>query len=261
MHPVAPTVNRNAAFTLMELVVVIAIIAILAILIFPAVERSRESMWRGVCAHSLHQLNAAGAAYRADHDGSFWKYREDTRAGTMWWFGYETAASRGQAEGQRTLDPSQGPLGPYAIASGGVQTDPAFLHCRPRHKPKFSNGNFGYGYNALLGGGPLGRGPLARQSNFPHAPRIAVFATCAQVNTFQAPADGDHPMIEEFYLFDHRETTIHFRFGGKALAAMLDGSVQDLPMDPTTLDPRMPQAQIGRFAPIGDKLYLAEPGE
>ena len=68
-------------------------------------------------------------------------------------------------------------------------------------------------------------------------------------------------MIEEFYLIDQRETTLHFRFGGKALASMLDGSVQDLPMDPSTLDTRMPSALIGRFAPVNNTLYLAEPPE
>ncbi len=48
---------------------------------------------------------------------------------------------------------------------------------------------------------------------------------------------------------------------GKALAAMMDGSVRELPMDPATLDRRMPDAQIGRFAPTGSTLYLAEPPE
>ena len=226
--------NRHAAFTLTELLVVITIIAVLAALLFPTVEKARVHFWRGVCAHSLNQLGTAGAAYRAEHDGTFWKFREDRREGTVWWFGFESAASRRQAEGERTLELSRGPLGPYVIASGGVRTDPAFLHFRPRHKPKFKNGNFGYGYNGLLGGGALGRGPLARQSNFAHPAHIAVFATCAQVNTFQPPADSGHPLIEEFYLIDQRETTVHFRFGGKALASMLDGSVQELPMDPTT---------------------------
>lgn len=253
--------KRTAAFTLLELLVVITLIAVLAALLLPVLERIREPMWRGVCAHSLQQLGAAGAAYRAEHDGSFWKYREDRRDGTDWWFGFETAESRSLSEGERTLDLSRGPLGPYVLRSGGVSSDPAFLHCGPRHKPKFQNGNFGYGYNALLGGGALGRGRLARQSNFPHAAQIVVFATCAQINTFQAPASADHPMIEEFYLIDQREITVHFRFGGKALAAMLDGSVRELPIDPSTLDGRMPKAQIGRFAPVGSTLYLAEPPE
>jgi prepilin-type N-terminal cleavage/methylation domain-containing protein len=251
----------RSAFTLTELVVVLAILGVLLALLLPVVEKTRSSIWRGVCAHSLQQLATAGAVYRGEHDGSFWKYREDRRDGTDWWFGYESAASRNQNEGARTLDLSRGPLGPYVIAAGGVKADPAFLHFSPRHKPKFANGNFGYGYNALLGGGALGRGKLARQSQFTHPAEIVVFATCAQVNTFQPPATAGNPMIEEFYLLDDRETTVHFRFGGKALAAMMDGSVRELPMDPATLDTRMPDAQIGRFAPTGSARYLADPPE
>ncbi len=253
--------NRRSAFTLTELLVVISIIAVLCVLLMPVVTQVRTSLWRGVCAHSLQQLAVAGAVYRGEHDGSFWKYRADTKEGTEWWFGYETAASRSAGEGQRTLDLGRGPLGPYVIAAGGVKPDPAFLHFSPRHKPKFANGNFGYGYNSLLGGGFMGRGKLARAQNFSHPGEVVVFATCAQVNTFQAPASDGNPMIEEFYLLDDKETTIHFRFGGKALAAMMDGSVRELTMDPTTLDRRMPDAQIGRFAPVGSRFRLEEPPE
>jgi len=253
--------SRRSAFTLTELIVVIAIIGILVGLILPVLSRIRSSMWRGVCAHSLQQLGAAGASYRAENDGHFWKFREDRKDGVAWWFGFEPAASFGMKEGQRFLDLSRGPLGPYVIAGGGVKTDPAFLQFQPRHKPKFKNGNFGYGYNALLGGGVMGLKPAARQSQFTRPAEVVVFATCAQVNTFQPPATGKNPMIEEFYLIDQRERTVHFRFGGKALAAMMDGSVRELPMDPTTLDPRMPEAQIGRFAPAGSSLYLANPAD
>jgi hypothetical protein len=88
-----------------------------------------------------------------------------------------------------------------------------------------------------------------------------MFATCAQINTFQPPATEARPMIEEFYLVDSLNTTVHFRYGGKALAVMLDGSVRELAMDPSTLDARMPDAQIGRFAPIGETRYLLDPPE
>ena len=65
-------------------------------------------------------------------------------------------------------------------------------------------------------------------------------------------------MLEEFYLINDRETTVHFRFNDHALAAMVDGSVRELPMDPSTRDSQMPKANVGRFAPVGSRLYLAE---
>ena len=252
-----PLAHRTAAFTLLEALTVVAVLAVLAVLLVPAVQGVQLASWKAVSAHTLRSLSAAGAAYRGDHDGEFWRYREDSPKGTQWWFGLESAASRNNREGHRTIDFSQGPLGPYAIASGGhITSDPAFLAAKPRHKPKFANGNYGYGYNSLLGGGVLGRGRLPRAQAFDRPARIVVFATSAQVNVFQPPASEGHPMLEEFYLINDRETTVHFRFGGKALATMMDGSLQELPMDPGTLDTRMPQANIGRFAPVGSRLYL-----
>ena len=248
--------KTRAAFTLVELLVVIVIIAILTSIAMPVYSRARLSAWRAVSAHTLTELGIGGAAYRADNDGQFWPYRQNEPDGVTWWFGFESSSSPPNGEGQRTLDLLRGPLGPYAIASGGVKSDPAFMSFGGRFKPKFSNGSYGYGYNTLLGGGPMGLGTLARAAQFEHPENLVVFATCAQVNTFQAPASAKNPMVEEFYLINHQETTVHFRFGRKALVSMLDGSVQEMPMDPSTLDQRMPSARIGRFAPVGSKLYL-----
>jgi prepilin-type N-terminal cleavage/methylation domain-containing protein len=250
--------NRRAAFTLVELLVVVAIIAVLVSLALPVYQRARLSAWRAVSAHTLSQLGVGGAAYRADHDTQFWPYKHTETDGVTWWFGFESASSIRSGEGQRTLDLMRGPLGPYMIAAGGVKSDPAFMAFSSRFKPKYANGTYGYGYNTLLGGGALGTGTLAHATQFDHPDNIVVFATCAQVNTFQAPATASKPMIEEFFLINDTETTVHFRFGRNALACMIDGSVRELPIDPTTRDQRMPSANIGRFAPVGSKLYLWE---
>jgi prepilin-type N-terminal cleavage/methylation domain-containing protein len=250
--------NRSRGFTLVELLVAIGIIAVLALLVTPAVEHARLGSWRAVSAQSLRQLGAAGNAYCGEHDGAFWKYRDDRRNGTAWWFGFEETGSLRQREGERTIDPARGPLG-AALVSGGASSDPAFLAAKPRHKPKYKQGNYGYGYNSLLGGGPSGRGTLARVQNFQRPGEVVVFATCAQINTFQSPASVENPMIEEFYLINEREFTVHFRYGGKALALMMNGSVRELPPDPRSMDLRMPSAQIGRFAPVGNRLYLDDP--
>lgn len=248
----------RAAFTLMELLVVIAIVAVLTALALPAYQKARQSAWRAVSAHSLQQMGAMGMNYRSENDGQFWRYKETVADGTVWWFGFESATSARQPEGSRVLDLTRGPLGPYAIASGGVKSDPAFMALSGRFKPKYSNGSYGYGYNTLLGGGSLGVAQVTRAARYEHPADIVVFATCAQVNTFQAPASGKNPMIEEFYMLDDREITVHFRFGGKALASMMDGSIREIPLDISTLDQRLPAAKVGRFAPKGSKLYLAE---
>lgn len=157
-------------------------------------------------------------------------------------------------EGQRTVDYSLGPLGPYASASGGVKTDPAFLQYAPRLKPKYSNGNYGYGYNTVLSVDSSGTTSKPRTSlQVANHSQMVVFATCAQVNAFQAPASVNNPMIEEFYMVNDTQTTVHFRHGRKALAAFLDGSVRELDMTldmvPGSQDMRIPSANIGRLQP------------
>jgi prepilin-type N-terminal cleavage/methylation domain-containing protein len=235
------------AFTLIELLVAITIIAILSGLLMTALSRSKIASARAISAHSLSQLITAAQFYLKDNDNTFWPYRQSVSGGVQWWFGFETTASSKMAEGKRTCDYSKGPLGPYASASGGIKTDPAFLAFAPRLKPKYQNGNYGYGYNVELVADSTGAPRNAMSVEDPS--RMIVFATCAQVNTFQAPASAKKPMVEEFYLLDPTQKTMHFRHGRDALAAFLDGSVRPVSMDqdmqPGSQDMRMPSANIG----------------
>jgi hypothetical protein len=227
----------------------------LAILAMPVLASVRRSSSRTISTHSLAQLIAAGRGYLGEHENQFWPYAEYKKDGTLYWFGWVSAADNSKPEGERVIDYSLGPLGPYVITAGGVRADPAFLSYGGRLKPKFKNGNYGYGYNEVLGNdGVTGRPRNAMQVERPSD--VVAFATCAQVNTFQKPASAKNPLVEEFYLINASETTVHFRHGGKALAAMLDGSVREMEMDPSTRDTRMPEADIGRFAPRGSKKFL-----
>jgi hypothetical protein len=144
-------------------------------------------------------------------------------------------------EGQRWLDLNQGPLGPYIAASGGMCEDPSFTRVGNVFKPKYGGTHFAYGYNLLLPGKNL--------LGLNHPGQLPVFATCAQVNTFQAPASAKHPMAEEFYYFNTTEKTVHFRIGGNAMVGYADGSAGFLPMMPGTLDSRLPAANIGQLDP------------
>ena len=246
------------AFTLIELLVVIAIIAILGGLLMAVSARVKVASARTISAHSLSQLIAAAQFYLKDNDSQFWPYKQAAPGGVQWWFGFEASASLSLPEGKRTCDYSKGPLGPYASASGGIRTDPAFLAFSPRLKPKYQNGNYGYGYNVALvadaNGVPRNATSVADPS------QMIVFATCAQVNTFQAPASARNPMVEEFYMISDTQRTAHFRHGRDALAAFLDGSVRTLNMDtdmqPGSQDMRLPAANIGVFDPA----YLRRAG-
>jgi prepilin-type N-terminal cleavage/methylation domain-containing protein len=239
----------KCAFTLIELLVVMAIIAIVAALLIPAYSTAKIASGRAISAHSLEQLITAGRAFLNDQDNTFWPYQKSVPGGTQWWFGFESSASLAMREGKRTCDYSKGPLGPYMITSGGVKADPALMQFSPRLKPKYQDGNYGYGYNVVLVADSQGNPRNALQVTLPS--QMVVFATCAQVNTFQAPASSRNPMVEEFYMISDTQTTAHFRHGRHALAAFLDGSVRELSMDndmqPGSQDQRLPSANIGRF--------------
>src|SRR5207245_4846117 len=63
--------NRKAAFTLIEILVVIAIIAVLAAILFPVFAQAREKARQATCLSNLAQLGRAGMMYVQDYDERF----------------------------------------------------------------------------------------------------------------------------------------------------------------------------------------------
>ncbi|MEI6073420.1 MAG: type II secretion system protein [Verrucomicrobiae bacterium] len=250
---------REKGFTLIELLAVIAIVLVLSAVTAGAGRKVYESSSLAVSANNIRQMAAGGANYLAEHNYVFWPWCEyDFGTGdTVWWWGRETAASKASPEGSRDFDPSTGPLGAYIPK--GMRPDPSLSLGGSTFKPKFRNGYIGTGYNTLLGGGWYWNGDQARLQNFWQlsAPsKVVVFFTSAQVNTFQSPASAKRPMIEEFYGVDASERTIHFRHNGKAMVSFASGNAGFLEMEESTRDKRMPKANVGRFAPVGNTAYL-----
>ena len=236
----------SRAFTLLELMAVMVILGILLTLLAPAVYAVKRQTTLATSSSALRQLSIAAQAYLAENDGRFFRYRENTNGGVQWWFGFESASGP-SAEGRRILDKSKGPLGPYIADSAGTVPDFAFTSMGASFKPKFKNGYFGFGVNTELTGGASGNDPnrLLRINQVARPGQTALFATCAQINTFQAPASGKNPMLEEFYLFTTNEVTVHFRHAGNAIVAFADGSQREVAGDRSTFSSRLPSACVG----------------
>ena len=186
-------------------------------------------------------MGLAAQMYWDENNGHAFRYRGiATNGGDVFWFGW---LSRG-AEGERTWDPVQAALYPY-LKGRGLEPCPALRPTAPGYKAKAREVILGFGYNLLLstplGAPPFNTGRVTRPAG------LAVFADAAQVNTFQAPASPNNPMLEEFYYVTTNEPTAHFRHNRQANAAFGDGHVAMEPAAEGSRDLRMPKEWVGRL--------------
>jgi len=224
-------------FTLIELLVVIAIIATLAALLLPALSRAKESARSTRCVSNLRQLGIAANMYFDDNDGRTFPYRGAmTNGGDIFWFGW---LERG-AEGSRRFDRTQSALHPHL--GSGVQLCPSLPYSLAKFKLKALGAAYGYGYNLHLA--PVAGEPF-RIASVKSPPDVGLFADAAQVNTFQAPATPQNPMLEEFYYVSATERTAHFRHNSRANIVFVDGHVGQSRPVPDSIDPAMPSARVG----------------
>ena len=242
--------NRPPAFTLIELLAVIVVLGVLMTLLAPAALAVKRQTTLATSSSALRQLSIAAQTYLGENNGHFFRSRESLPTGVQWWFGFESASSP-KTEGQRVLDKSCGPLGPYIADSAGTVPDFAFTSMGASFKPKFKNGYFGFGVNTELTGGPTGQqtNKLRQINNLDRPGQIALFATCAQINTFQSPASGKNPMLEEFYFFNSTDcaNTIHFRHSGNAIIAFADGTQREVLGNRSSFNSRLPSACVGNL--------------
>jgi len=238
--------SLRRAFTLVELLVVIAVIAILAALLLPTLSRSKATAQRIKCVSNLHQLGLATQMYWEDNGGSCFRFTSATNYGRLFWFGWIEGDN--VLEGQRQFDATAGALWPY-LQGRGVELCPSLNYSLAQFKLKARGAAFGYGYNLHLSVPPSQ--PPIRTSKISRPTDIALLADAAQVNTFQAPASPENPMLEEFYYVstNRNEATAHFRHAQRASAVFCDGHVAMEKMEPGSRDPNLPGQFVGRLRP------------
>jgi len=233
--------SARAAFTLLELLVVISVIAVLGALLLPALNRSKSSARRVQCVGHLRQLGLAGQLYWDDHSGSAFHWRgASTNGGQIYWFGWLENGN----EGGRRFDRTQGALHPY-LADRGVEVCPALNYLNPQFKLKATGASYGYGYNLSLSAPPAQ--PPVNTDKLARPAELVFLADAAQVNTFQPPASPQNPLLEEFYYLNAHEATIHFRHTRSANTVFCDGHVAPEKPAPGSLDPRVPGQVVGRL--------------
>ncbi len=246
--------GSTKGFTLLELLVVTVIIAVLSGLTFAGLDVYRGLATRAVCSSNLRQLGAAVNLYTSDSSGFFPSYvKSNPGGGKMWYFGLETSKP-GASEGNRDLDVTSGPLYPYIQEVGKIEVCPGFNYSSALWKAKFKGSSYGYGYNWLLGG-RLGGTPV-NVATLSSGGRVILFGDCGQVNTFQAPATPKKPMVEEFYIINETDKTIHFRHGGRANILFVDGHVESMKPHPGTTDKRVRGEILGRVTKTGSAEML-----
>jgi prepilin-type processing-associated H-X9-DG protein/prepilin-type N-terminal cleavage/methylation domain-containing protein len=233
--------NKRRAFTVVELLVVIAVVALLVAMLLPSLSQAKSSAQRVQCAHDVRQLGMAAQIYWDENEGVSFRYSYgSTNGGKLYWFGWLEDGP----EGTRDFDPTQAVLWPY-LQGRGVEVCPSLRRHARHFKSKANGATYGYGYNLQLAGSlsqpPVQIARVARPSD------IVLFADAAQINTFQAPASPDNPLLEEFYYITDTEPTVHFRHQRRANAVYCDGHVESERPVPNSIDDRLPGEVVGRL--------------
>jgi prepilin-type processing-associated H-X9-DG protein/prepilin-type N-terminal cleavage/methylation domain-containing protein len=236
----------NRGLTIVELLIVVSIITLLIVILSSALGMVRNSASNAQCCANLRHLGEATACYLNDNGQTYFKYQQSVAGGTLWYFGFEPKNTK--KEGERPIDLARAPLYAYGVHGDTVNCPELTAMFRGANfKPKYVTQSTSYGYNILLSG--------KKASDVNWLGQTILFADCAQVNTFQAPASRTHPLIEEFYIVGPGFKTIHFRHSGHANAVFCDGHVGALYPISGKLDANLPCVLIGE---ADKKLFFLE---
>lgn len=232
--------SRCAAFTLIELLIVMAIIAVAIGLILPALSRSRQLAARAQCLSNIRQLQTAQIAYATANDDLLINAGDGTEQGS--WIGnLQTYGASPQARKcPRDLSPY------YATPIPG--TSP----------PRLRTTSYGINNYVSPTHAPFGIEPLKKLTQIRQSSTVIQLVELAETGSY---AGSDHVHVQDFYLALAPQITIALidkqlalgRHGGKAQSwdAPLNYSFIDGHAEPLTVRQVYTDPMRNLFVPFG----------
>lgn len=257
---------RRAAFSLVELLLVVAILAVLLSILLPALQGARRQAQAAVCGGNLRQLALANLGYAGEHGGRLCPGASNMATTNLHrWHGVRDKANA-------PFDGARGPLAPYLGADAGIRRCPGFTLFE-RGAAAFEQSCGGYGYNlAYLGRSlrPKNRtsfsvvsdltGVLLEQVRVPA--QTLAFADTAFAATTAGVIEYSfaEPRFHAEFGYARVDPSLHFRHADKVGVVWLDGHVERRPRTYTWSSGLYPgdadAAHLGWFGTLDDNGYF-----